>query len=118
MSDESSATPTPLPTPPQQPPSSSKSQAFEPTWQLPEGIENHLEAFLVKSAIGIAIGAPLGFLAFRSGRGANAAAGMAFGVGCALGSFVERGVVGGSDGNSVDPAMPKFDLGWMNGSRK
>lgn len=110
-SDESSGTSTSQPksNPPQQ------SSTFEPTWQLPQGIENHIEALVVKSAIGIAIGAPLGFLAFRSGRGAGAAAGMAFGIGCAVGSFVERGVVGGRYGESVDPAMPKFDFGWMNG---
>lgn len=64
----------------------------------------------------MAIGAPLGFLAFRSGRGAGAAAGMAFGVGCAVGSFVERGVIGGRYGEAVDPAMPKLlDLGGLSG---
>ena len=63
----------------------------------------------------MAIGAPLGFLAFRSGRGAGAAAGMAFGVGCAVGSFIERGVIGGRYGEAVDPAMPKLDLGWLSG---
>ena len=107
--DESSSSSTPPSNPPQQ------TSSFEPTWQLPKGIENHIEALVIKSAIGIAIGAPIGFLAFRSGRGANAAAGMAFGVGCAVGSFVERGVVGGSYGESVDPALPKFDLSWLNG---
>ena len=111
--EESSATANPPPTPPQQP-----SSSFEPTWQLPEGIENHLEALLVKSVIGVAVGAPLGFLAMRSGRGANAAAGMAFGVGCAVGSFVERGIVGGSGGKEVDPALPKFDFGFLNGESK
>lgn len=39
---------------------------------------------------------------------------MAFGVGCAVGSFVERGVVGGRYGEAVDPAKPKFDFSWMN----
>ncbi|KAL3800125.1 hypothetical protein HJC23_001046 [Cyclotella cryptica] len=109
--DESSATPSAPPTPPQQP----RQTAFEPTWQLPPGIENHIEALLLKSAIGIAVGAPIGFLAFRSGRGANAAAGMAFGVGCALGSFIERGIIGGSGGENVDPALPRFDFGWLDG---
>jgi hypothetical protein len=107
-SDESSASSPPNSNPPQQTTPSS----FEPTWQLPPGIENHIEALIIKSALGIAIGAPLGFLAFRSGRGAGAAAGMAFGVGCAVGSFVERGIIGGE---GVDPAVPKFDFGWMSG---
>ena len=109
--DESSVTPASPPTPPQQPPQ----PPFEPTWQLPPGIENHIESLLVKSAIGVALGAPLGFLAFRSGRGANAAAGMAFGVGCAVGSFIERGIVGGSGGENVDPALPRFEFGWLGG---
>lgn len=32
-----------------------------------------------------------------------------------MGSFVERGVIGGRYGEAVDPAMPKFDFGWMSG---
>lgn len=96
-------------TPPQttdaapQPPSSS----FEPTWKLPDGIENHIEALVLKSVIGATVGAAAGALLFRSGRGANAAAGAAFGIGCAAGSFVERGVLGGG---GVDPAVPKFEV--------
>eukprot|EP00574_Skeletonema_japonicum_P007955 CAMPEP_0201738906 /NCGR_PEP_ID=MMETSP0593-20130828/45495_1 /ASSEMBLY_ACC=CAM_ASM_000672 /TAXON_ID=267983 /ORGANISM="Skeletonema japonicum, Strain CCMP2506" /LENGTH=493 /DNA_ID=CAMNT_0048233137 /DNA_START=31 /DNA_END=1512 /DNA_ORIENTATION=+ len=78
-------------------PLSSLSQ-FKPTWQLPDGIENHIEALIVKSAIGGTLGAA----AFRSAGGAM------FGVGCAVGSFVERGILGGEEG--VDPAMPKFEL--------
>jgi len=76
-------------------PLSSISQ-FKPTWQLPDGIENHIEALIVKSAIG----ATLGAAAFRSVGGAM------FGVGCAVGSFVERGILE----KGADPAMPKFAL--------
>jgi len=76
-------------------PLSSLSQ-FKPTWQLPDGIENHIEALIVKSAIGGTLGAA----AFRSVGGAM------FGVGCAVGSFVERGILQ----KGADPAMPKFEL--------
>eukprot|EP00580_Thalassiosira_gravida_P002582 CAMPEP_0201608684 /NCGR_PEP_ID=MMETSP0492-20130828/8663_1 /ASSEMBLY_ACC=CAM_ASM_000837 /TAXON_ID=420259 /ORGANISM="Thalassiosira gravida, Strain GMp14c1" /LENGTH=117 /DNA_ID=CAMNT_0048073597 /DNA_START=22 /DNA_END=375 /DNA_ORIENTATION=- len=88
------------------PPSSPPDSSFQPTWQLPAGIENHIEAFVLKSLIGGTVGAAAGLLLFRSGRGANAAAGAAFGIGCAAGSFVERGM----GGNDVDPAIPKFEL--------
>ena len=98
-------------TPPQTPPPAAPPSDFQPTWQLPQGIENHIESFTIKALIGGTVGAVTGALLFRSGRGANAAAGMAFGVGCAAGSFVERGVLGGE---GVDPAVPKFDFlsGW------
>eukprot|EP00571_Detonula_confervacea_P016655 CAMPEP_0172310356 /NCGR_PEP_ID=MMETSP1058-20130122/11439_1 /TAXON_ID=83371 /ORGANISM="Detonula confervacea, Strain CCMP 353" /LENGTH=119 /DNA_ID=CAMNT_0013023153 /DNA_START=12 /DNA_END=371 /DNA_ORIENTATION=- len=108
MASESPNTPTPSQTteaaspPPSSPPASS----FQPTWQLPPGIENHIEAFVLKSLIGGTVGAAAGLVLFRSGRGANAAAGAAFGIGCAAGSFVER-VRGDCD---VDPAVPKFDV--------
>lgn len=88
------------------PPSSPPASSFQPTWQLPPGIENHIEAFVLKSLIGGTVGAAAGVLLFRSGRGANAAAGAAFGIGCAAGSFIER-VRGDSD---VDPAVPKFEM--------
>jgi hypothetical protein len=32
-----------------------------------------------------------------------------------VGSFVERGIVGGRGGEGVDPALPKFDFSWMAG---
>jgi len=70
---------------------------FKPTWQLPTGIENHIEALIVKSALGGTLGAA----AFRSVGGAM------FGVGCAVGSFVERGIL---EEGGADPAMPKFEL--------
>ena len=70
-------------------------------WQLPDGIESHIEAFLIKSAIGASVGGAVGGLAMRS-----PVAGAVFGVGCALGSFAER--VRAGDG--VDPAVPRFDL--------
>ena len=87
---ESSSTPAE-----QKSPLSSLSQ-FKPTWQLPDGIENHIEALIVKSAIGGTIGAA----AIRS------VGGVMFGVGCAVGSFVERGILE----EGADPAMPKFEL--------
>ncbi|KAL7532207.1 hypothetical protein ACHAXR_004487 [Thalassiosira sp. AJA248-18] len=89
------------------PPSSPPPSSFQPTWQLPPGIENHIEAFVLKSFIGGTVGAATGLLLFRSGRGANAAAGAMFGIGCAAGSFIERGVRGDGD---VDPAVPKFEI--------
>mmetsp|Transcript_34204 Transcript_34204/g.82705 ORF Transcript_34204/g.82705 Transcript_34204/m.82705 type:complete len:115 (+) Transcript_34204:57-401(+) len=88
------------------PPSSPPASSFQPTWQLPPGIEDHIEAFVLKSLVGGTVGAAAGLLLFRSGRGANAAAGAAFGIGCAAGSFVER--VRG-DGE-IDPAVPKFTI--------
>mmetsp|Transcript_21010 Transcript_21010/g.37957 ORF Transcript_21010/g.37957 Transcript_21010/m.37957 type:complete len:118 (-) Transcript_21010:1950-2303(-) len=88
------------------PPPSPPASSFQPTWQLPPGIENHIEAFVLKSLVGGTVGAAAGLLLFRSGRGANAAAGAAFGIGCAAGSFVER-VRGDGD---VDPAVPKFEV--------
>ncbi|KAL7525740.1 hypothetical protein ACHAWF_001491 [Thalassiosira exigua] len=104
-----SETPTPQQTneaasPP--PSSATLSSSFQPTWQLPPGIENHIEAFVLKSVIGGTVGAAAGLLLFRSGRGANAAAGAAFGIGCAAGSFAERVRAGGD----VDPAVPKFEM--------
>lgn len=71
-------------------------------FQLPSGIENHMEAFLVKSAIG-AVGGAVAGVVLR----ATAVTGAAFGVGCAAGSFVERGLKGGEH---VDPAMPKLEI--------
>ena len=82
------------------------SASFEPTWQLPPGIENHIEALCLKSVIGATVGGLAGILLFRSGRGANAAAGAAFGIGCAAGSFFERVRADGD----VDPAVPNFEI--------
>ena len=79
---------------------------FKPSWQLPAGFEHHLEAFVLKSAIGATVGGAAGMLLFRSGRGANAAAGAAFGIGCAAGSFVERVLAEGD----VDAAVPQFSF--------
>eukprot|EP00569_Conticribra_weissflogii_P006426 CAMPEP_0171328322 /NCGR_PEP_ID=MMETSP0878-20121228/586_1 /TAXON_ID=67004 /ORGANISM="Thalassiosira weissflogii, Strain CCMP1336" /LENGTH=116 /DNA_ID=CAMNT_0011828169 /DNA_START=43 /DNA_END=393 /DNA_ORIENTATION=+ len=112
---------TPSQTPPPQTPSSlsssnSSASSFQPTWQLPPGIEHHLEAFTLKAIVGGTVGAVAGALIFRSGRGANAAAGMAFGVGCAMGSFLERGLLSRERGEmNVDPRVPKF--GFLTGSK-
>jgi hypothetical protein len=77
----------------------SSSTSFSPTWQLPPSIEGHLEAFAIKSLIGGIAGGAV----FRS------AAGMAFGIGCAAGSFVERAILADA-GKDVDPAIPKFQI--------
>lgn len=81
------------------PPTKSSSSSFSPTWQLPPSIEGHLEAFAIKSLIGGVAGGAL----FRS------AAGMAFGIGCAAGSFAERAILA-EPGTDVDPAIPKFQI--------
>eukprot|EP01082_Thalassiosira_pseudonana_P011645 g9670.t1 g9670 contig4:290895-291490(-) len=110
MTSESEAPSKPA-TPPPTPSQPSTSSKFQPQWQLPQGIENHIEALVLKSLLGATIGATTGFLLFRSGRGANAMAGMMFGVGCAVGSFVERGILG--EPGRVDPAVPRFNLDFM-----
>ena len=85
----------------------SQLKSFEPSWQLPEppdGIENHLEAYAIKSVLGFTFGVASGLLLFRTNKGRNALAGGLFGIGAATGSFIER-VAGGGD-----PAIPSFDL--------
>ncbi|KAL7439445.1 hypothetical protein ACHAXH_004174 [Discostella pseudostelligera] len=91
---------------PLSPPPASSSSTFQPTWQLAPGIENHIEALVLKSLIGGTVGAAVGFVLFRSGRGANAAAGSAFGIGCAVGSFIERSMANGD----VDPDVPNVKI--------
>ena len=81
----------------------SQLKSYEPTLELPNGIENHLEAYAIKSVLGFTFGAASGLLLFRTNKGRNALAGGLFGIGAATGSFIER-VVG--DG---DPAIPSFD---------
>jgi len=81
----------------------SRVKSYEPTLELPNGIENHLEAYAIKSVLGFTFGAASGLLLFRTNKGRNALAGGLFGLGAATGSFIER-VVG--DG---DPAIPSFD---------
>ena len=82
----------------------SQLKSFEPTLELPDGIDNHLEAYAIKSVLGFTFGAASGLLLFRTNKGRNALAGGLFGLGAATGSFIER-VVG--DG---DPAIPSFDF--------
>jgi hypothetical protein len=65
-----------------------------------------MEAFVIKSVLGGAVGAAAGAL-LRS----NAATGAAFGIGLAAGSFVERGLLhNNAYGEQVDPAVPKFEI--------
>mmetsp|Transcript_39480 Transcript_39480/g.72838 ORF Transcript_39480/g.72838 Transcript_39480/m.72838 type:complete len:90 (+) Transcript_39480:116-385(+) len=59
------------------------------TWKLPEGIEDHIESGLIKSAVGATVGGVIGLALFRSGKGWRAAS-MAMGVGVAFGSTVTR----------------------------
>ena len=80
-------------------PTKDASSSFSPTGQLPPSIDGHLEAFAIKSLIGGIAGGAL----FRS------AAGMAFGIGCAAGSFIERAILADA-GKDVDPAIPKFQI--------
>lgn len=82
-----------------EPPPTKDASSFSPTWLLPPSIEGHLEAFAIKSLIGGIAGGAL----FRS------AAGLALGVGCAAGSFVERAILA-EPGKDVDPAIPKFQI--------
>ena len=81
----------------------SQVKSYEPTLELPDGIEHHFEAYAKKSVLGFTFGAASGILLFRTNKGRNALAGGLFGIGAATGSFIER-VVG--DG---DPAIPSFD---------
>eukprot|EP00545_Synedropsis_sp_CCMP1620_P004281 CAMPEP_0119004014 /NCGR_PEP_ID=MMETSP1176-20130426/899_1 /TAXON_ID=265551 /ORGANISM="Synedropsis recta cf, Strain CCMP1620" /LENGTH=80 /DNA_ID=CAMNT_0006955671 /DNA_START=35 /DNA_END=277 /DNA_ORIENTATION=+ len=59
------------------------------TWKLPDGIEDHLEAGVLKTAAGAVVGGLLGLALFRSGSGWRSAS-MAAGVGVGLGSTFQR----------------------------
>ena len=59
------------------------------TWKLPDGIEDHIESGLIKSAIGATAGGLVGMILFRSGGGWRSAS-VAAGVGVAVGSTYER----------------------------
>eukprot|EP00934_Nitzschia_sp_Nitz4_P002279 Nitzschia sp. Nitz4//scaffold218_size35881//24670//25022//NITZ4_007797-RA/size35881-snap-gene-0.30-mRNA-1//1//CDS//3329542289//2279//frame0 len=76
----SDSTPTTESTPPPSAPSK---------WKLPEGIEDHIEAGLIKATAGIVVGGVVGMLMFRSGKGMRSAC-MATGLGVAAGSTLER----------------------------
>ena len=83
----SKAAPSPTPAPPaaaEAPPSHSSS-----TWKLPDGIEDHIESGLIKSAIGATAGGLVGMILFRAGGGWRSAS-VATGVGVAVGSTYER----------------------------
>ena len=82
----------------------SQVKSYEPTLELPDGIENHFEAYAKKSVLGFTFGAASGLLLFRTNKGRNALAGGLFGIGAATGSFVERVLAQG------DPAIPSFDF--------
>ena len=58
-------------------------------WQLPEGIENVIESGIIKASVGAVTGAVVGSLLFKSGNGWRSA-GIAMGMGVALGSTLER----------------------------
>lgn len=59
------------------------------SWKLPDGIEDHIEAGLLKTAIGVTAGGIVGMIMFRSGKGMRGAS-IATGVGIAVGSTYER----------------------------
>lgn len=62
---------------------------FNSNWKLPEGIEDHIEAGLIKTAAGAVAGGLVGAVLFKSGKGWRSAS-VALGVGAAIGSTVER----------------------------
>lgn len=60
-------------------------------WQLPTGIEDHIESGLVKLTAGVLVGGALGMLLFRSSPGKGwRSASIAAGAGVALGSTYVR----------------------------
>jgi len=66
---------------------------YVPKWQLPNGVEKHIESGLLKSAVGAAAGLAVGVVFFRGGKGWRMASAAA-GVGVAIGSTVERATAG------------------------
>lgn len=69
------------------------------SWKLPDGIEDHLEAGLLKAAVGVAVGGALGMLLCKSGKGWRSAA-VASGLGVAVGSTYSRAFSSGSTSSS------------------
>lgn len=59
------------------------------SWKLPEGIEEHIETGILKTASGAIAGGILGAIFFRSGKGWRLAS-SALGAGCGIGSTLER----------------------------
>mmetsp|Transcript_16759 Transcript_16759/g.25644 ORF Transcript_16759/g.25644 Transcript_16759/m.25644 type:complete len:83 (+) Transcript_16759:523-771(+) len=68
---------------------SAEGSTFNPTWHLPDGIENHIEKGIINTAIGTAVGGIAGLILFRSGGGWRAFS-MASGAGIAMGNTFER----------------------------
>ena len=58
-------------------------------WKLPDGIEDHIESGIVKTAAGALAGGIIGAILFRSGTGMRSAS-VALGIGAAVGSTIER----------------------------
>jgi uncharacterized protein YcfJ len=58
-------------------------------WKLPDGIEDHIESGIIKTAAGALAGGVIGAILFRSGSGMRSAS-VALGVGAAIGSTIER----------------------------
>lgn len=98
-SDESGSRPTesadaavsgkPLSSPVALPSSSAMDQESSSKWQLPVGIEAHLETGLLKAAVGVAVGGAVGMILFRSGKGWRTASAVT-GLGVAVGSTYTR----------------------------
>jgi len=68
---------------------SEKDSPLTGNWKLPDGIENHIEAGIIKTAAGAVAGGLVGAVLFKSGTGWRSAS-VALGVGAAIGSTVER----------------------------
>lgn len=58
------------------------------SWRLPDGIEDHIESGIIKTATGAVVGRIIGGI-FKSGSGWRSAS-AALGVGIACGSVLER----------------------------
>lgn len=71
------------------PESSIDEPKVSPTWQLPTGIEKHLETGVIKAASGMVVGGIMGMLLFKSGKGYRTAS-VVTGLGVAMGSTYTR----------------------------
>ena len=69
--------------------SSEDKSTMNGNWKLPDGIEDHIESGLIKTAVGAFAGGLVGAVLFRSGSGLRSSS-VALGVGAAIGSTVER----------------------------
>jgi len=59
-------------------------------WELPEGIEGHIESGVVKVVIGVMMGGMVETFLFKSGNKRMKLTGVALGLGAAVGSTFQR----------------------------